>query len=77
VSERTVVGPRLAVSRWSAADERGLILWCGTPHTEWVPLGTIGRASGHTVDVDTLTVTPSIVAGSWHGFLTNGKWVDA
>lgn len=77
MTDRIVIGPRLAVSRFTSGDERGLVLWIGNGQGSWTPLGRIDSSSGHVVDVDKLTVTPSIVAGSWHGYLTDGKWTDA
>lgn len=77
--ERVSVGYRLSVSRWVAATgERGLVLWERISHTaEQRAVGTIGRSTGHAVDVDTLTVTPSIAVDGWHGWLTDGQWKDA
>lgn len=66
-------------------DERGgLTLAEGdygrTPAGEWLlrPPGCgMGALDGHTVtehEDGTITVSPSIVANEWHGFLERGVW---
>ncbi len=54
------------------------------PHTYGrCPTGDLANLSNHTIVVNpdgTFTVTPSIkVAGSseWHGYLTNGVWIES
>lgn len=79
MTEHTPIGGQLAVSRWvdRTTGDTGLVLWERKRRsTEWRPLGKMGRTSGHTIDMETLTVTPSIVAGSRHGYLENGRWRD-
>lgn len=74
---RVLVGSGLAVSKWTdrTTGDQGLVLWERKRRsTEWKPLGKMGRTSGHAVDMESLTVTPSIVAGERHGYLTNGVW---
>lgn len=79
MTDRIPIGYRLSVSRANdGSGKPALILWERLAHTdEIVALGTISHRSGHVVDAEALTVTPSIVAGTWHGFLTNGEWRDA
>lgn len=45
----------------------------------WIcdPLGHMGRVASHTItehDDWTITVSPSILGGGWHGHLEHGVW---
>lgn len=79
MTTRTLIGSGLAVSKWTdrSTGDTGLVLWERKRRsTEWQPLGKMGRTSGHTIDMEALTVSPSIVAGTRHGYLENGRWRD-
>jgi hypothetical protein len=68
--------------RKARAGEDGIILMAMTPGGyEWVVDGEATGGGGWTREGDprrpeTLTVTPSIVAGDYHGFLQAGRFTD-
>lgn len=79
MTTRTVIGAGLAVSKWvdRTTGDTGLVLWERKRRsTEWCgpTCGPSSRAVA--IDMEALTVSPSIVAGARHGHLENGRWRD-
>jgi hypothetical protein len=50
---------------------------CGGGHKLRIPIGSEKDQWEMTGKLETLTLRPSIEAGCWHGFVTNGEIVTA